>query len=172
MTRTAAEIIGGLILIVAGFFYIEHLGAAKCLRQEASTVSTQEQRNAKVEAAGTIAGIVTENTYANALKSPLSALPGLEGLPADLHGVPNDGGVRGAAHRCPVPPAGGHSAPSDYRPTIRNEAQASLVLKSWGEFERSDVQDAHDADAEVIYLQTLLQTQYAVCTGQLTRARP
>jgi hypothetical protein len=33
------------------------------------------------------------------------------------------------------------------------------------------VQDGHDADAEVIYLQARLADMYAVCTGKIIGAR-
>lgn len=153
--RLAIEIIAGLLLVWGTVAYLEHRGAAKCYAAEAQVVAKAETRNTQVETAGKVANAQAETKYDDTISQPLAPVPA---LPSSL-----------SAQACPsaMPSPRRVTVASDYRPTIRAPETPSLVPPSWSEFERSDVQDGRDADAEVIYLQTLLANQYAVCTGRV-----
>lgn len=152
--RTLAEVVVGIILLFGTVMYLEHRGAQSCLNAEAAVVTQAETRNTQVETAGKIDNAKTEATYDAMLHSPIGALPSVAGLqPQACPGpVPSPR---------PSPSKGPSPAP------VRTEPPPSVVPESWSPFERSDVQASRDADAEVIYLQGLLRTQFAVCTSKV-----
>jgi len=155
LERIAAEVLAALFLIWGTVLYLEHRGAQQCYSAEAKTVATAEIHNTEVEQGGMKADVKAETKYDFTIALPVATVPA---LPSSV-----------SAPACPsaVPKAGGPAPAGDYRPTIRAPTATGVVSEGWNTFERSDVQSARDADAEVIYLQTLLKTQHAVCTGQI-----
>lgn len=150
--RTLAEVVVGIILLFGTAIYLEHRGAQSCLNAEAAVVAKAETHNAQIETAGKIDNAKTEATYDAMLHSPIGTLPSVASLQPQACQSP-------MPSPRPDPPKSPGPAP------VRTEPPPSVVPEGWGPFEQSDVQDAHDADATVIYLQGLLETQYAVCTG-------
>jgi len=153
--RIAVEAVVAVLLIWGTVLYLEHRGAQQCYAADAAEVSKVAAHNTVVETAGIKADIRAETHYVDTIAQPVAAVPT---LPSSL-----------SATACPsaVRQTGGSAAQGDYRPTIRAPAPPGVVPAGWDTFERSDVQDGRDADAEVIYLQVLLANQHAVCTGQV-----
>lgn len=152
LERTLIEIVAFLALVGGFALYERHQGAVKCVAAEATVVSQAETKNVIVETAGKVADAKAETTYDDAKAAPLAPLPPV-------------GSLQPAACPSPVPSPRTPPAQSDYRPTIRAPTPPSVVQQGWSAFERSDVQSGKDADDEVTYLESLLATQYKVCTG-------
>lgn len=130
-------------------------GYHRCERQDKVAVAKDEVHNARVEDSGLAADIKADTKYAASLTLALAPLPDV----SRLHQPSN----------CPVPhPV---AAAGTDPPALRIEPPAGVVQPDWHPFERSDVQDGHDADAEVIWLQAKLADMYAVCTGKIIGAR-
>jgi hypothetical protein len=153
--RIAVEAVVAILLIWGTVLYLEHRGAQQCYAADAAAVSKAETHNTVVETAGIKADVKAETHYDDTIAQPVAALPA---LPSSL-----------SAAACPsaVRQTGGSAGQGDYRPTIRAPATTGVVSEGWDSFERSDVQSARDADAEVIFLQALLKSQHAVCTSTI-----
>jgi hypothetical protein len=146
-----------LVMLVIGVpWYFEHRGAAECKAADNAVVATAEIHNTQVEATQSAADATAEKTLNAALSDPVDNLPSTAGLQPQASAGPMS---------CPR----SHPAPSLAAPAVRVEPQASVVQPDWHTFEQSDVQDGHDADAQVIYLQGLLLDRQKLCGGQRTQ---
>lgn len=159
LTKLETSLICVIIFILMGVgfaFYFEHRGAENCVNAQAAVVTQAESHNTEVETGAKVANAKTEAHYDDMLHSPIGALPSTAGL-------------QPPACPSPMPGPGRAAAPRPGPAPVRAEPPPSVVQPKWDSFERSDVQGAHDADAEVSYLQELLATQYAVCMGKVAR---
>lgn len=143
-----------LVLVIGVPWYFEHRGAAECKANDKAVVAKAEIHNTQVETTQKADDKKAGETLNAALTDPIGALPALPpSLPV-------------ASCASPVPHPRGNPRQGPPTVTVRTEAPASVVQPSWNAFERSDVQDSHDADAEVTYLRTLLVNQYRLCGGK------
>lgn len=142
-----------LILVIGVPWYFEHRGAKECKAADAAVVAKAEVHNTQVESTQKADDKKAGDTLDASLNSPLGPLPA---LPASMSIPPSP-----STMSCPR--SNSSSRPS--APLVRAEPAPSVVQPRWDTFERSDVQSAHDADAEIIYLHTLLDSQYKLCDG-------
>lgn len=163
LEKALAAVVAGLLLVIAigGFGYWN--GYHKCANADTVAVAKDVVHNAEVQDAGTAANLKVETHYDATLAIALAPLPDVSRL--GNNGVHQPSG-------CPVSRAAAHSGASLGGTDVRTVSPPSVVPGGWNPFERSDVQDGHDADAKVIYLQGLLTDMYEVCTGQVLKAPP
>lgn len=142
------------ILLAGGFaFYFEHRGAKECVQAEAAVVATAEIHNTQAEATQTAEDKAAKDKLDAALSNPVGDLPPTTSLQQQ-------------ACPSPVPNPRSHPTPSAPAVPVRTEATPSVVQPNWNAFERSDVQDSHDADARVAFLQGLLLDRQRLCGGK------
>lgn len=143
-----------LAMLVIGIpWYFEHRGAKECVQAQAAVVAGAEIHNAEAEAVQTADDKKAGEKLNAALTNPVGDLPPTTSLQQQA---------------CPssVPNPRSHPAPSATAVPVRTEAPPSVVQPNWNTFERSDVQDSHDADAQVTYLQGLLLDRQRLCGGK------
>jgi hypothetical protein len=151
--RVYLEIATVLFIAIVFGWYTMHergVGEHKIEAADQKVVAAAEEHNASAEFIQKAADSAAESKLNAALNTPIGALPSV----ASLQPAPSPG---------PVPNARSNPSKSVPATVVRTEAPASVVQVDWSTLERSDVQSAHDADAEVIYLQGLLANQYALC---------
>lgn len=142
-----------LMLLVIGVpWYFEHRGAAACKAADATVVAKAEVHNTEVEAIQSADDKKAGAKLEASLTSPIGALPP----------TPS---VQPQACPSPLPAPRAHPSPSPSVPVLRAAAPPSVVQPDWHALELGDVQSAHNADAEVIYLHSLLESQYKLCGG-------
>lgn len=155
--RLYLELAAAAVLLSAFGLYTlheRHVGAAKIEKADAAVVAKAEVHNTQVEATQAAddkkAGAKLDAT----LNADIGALPTLPPSVSDKN-CPS-----------PVPAPRSHPSPGPSAPVVRTEPPPSVVQPDWASIERSDVQSAHNADAEVTYLHSLLEAQYTVCGGK------
>lgn len=154
--RLYLEIAAVVVLLSAFGLYTlheRHIGEVKIEKADAAVVAKAELHNTEVEATQSAADKKAGDTLNASLSDPIGTVPALP---------PS---VQPQACPSPVPAPRAHPSPGAAAPVLRAAETPSVVQPDWANLERSDVQGGHNADAQVIYLQTLLVNQYALCKG-------
>jgi hypothetical protein len=166
MTTLEKYLIGAVVFLVssgafAGWWTLHNraeqkIGMVVCEKQDAAVVATAEVHNAAAETTQQADDKKAGDTLNAALTDPIGALPP---IPASMQ--------QPAAASCPSPVPHPRSAAGQGQPAVavRTGPQAAVVQPDWKAIERSDVQSARDADAEVKYWKGLLIAQYKLCGG-------
>jgi hypothetical protein len=139
------------MLVIGVPWYFEHRGAAECKADDKALVTKTEVKNQAAEVTQKTADTKAGATLDASLHDPIGDLPP---IPPSVH------------QACPsaVPtPRANSSLPA---PVLRTPAAPSVVQPDWHVLELGDVQGAHNADAEVTYLHSLLEAQYKLCGGK------
>jgi hypothetical protein len=155
-----------LILLGIGVFWLEHRGAERCVEGDKTIAADRAVKNAKVEAAGTIAGNTEDRNREEALARPVDPVPVISvqpaAHPACRNPAPADRSVAGAGAQAePVRAAGAGGGVQ-----AQDDAGDALWVKPVNEYIRSNVQLAKDADVELNDRNRLLVIRDAVCRGK------
>lgn len=146
MNRLLAEVLGILALLGIFTLYERHQGAQACLASDAQAVAKQGATNTRAQIKG--AQIVSQEAidYVHLTSAPLAPTPTVRRPPrVQPPAVPL---VPGPA--VPTPATG--SCP-DGETFLRAQDEAERLRGNINTLIRSDVQPAHDADAQVSGLQ-------------------
>lgn len=131
---------GVALLLGLGALYERHQGAVGCLAADQKASSTQNEKTARAEGAGAVTVQNEGETHARATLQPLAPTPTVRLRPFTL----------GA---CKALPPSAPGPQRDGAPDLRAADAPSGLQGDWNALIRSDVQTAHNADAQVIELQ-------------------
>lgn len=140
--RLLAEIVGAALLLFGYTAWERHQGAQSCIRTDAKAAAKQIERNTGAVIAGTKTVAQEGIDYAHATTAPLAPTPTVRRPPRVQPAAVARGSGTGVSAACTGPSA-------DAEGRVRAEDEAARLRDALDSTIRSDVQDGHNADAQI-----------------------